>query len=242
MVCPSQLADDVPSLEPLEELDMTLIVALFNEQEIVIAADTMIYDTSRHKLLEPFHKIMPVGRHVFAASGTTTLFDIMTLLNAEGKHPNFDIDIAAGEYYKWTNEVFQARRYSEKQGGDALLAGFGKDGARVYSWHLPSQNGLVSNPGRIFLGARENTATFFPIFLHRDSALLGERIQLAHFCIALAGRSDPRVGDPHNGYPIDISVLTKEGLKAYTQEELKPYIDRGEKLYIEIQALFARGI
>jgi len=55
---------------------MTLVVALFNGDEIVIASDTMIYDASYHKLVKPFHKVRTLGPHVFACAGTTTPFDI----------------------------------------------------------------------------------------------------------------------------------------------------------------------
>ena len=233
-----RIAPETPSFLE-EDFSMTFVIALFNSHEIVVAADTLIYDTTHHKATKPYHKIMSIGPHLFAASGTSAAFDIRDYMDGLGFTCTGDISVDALNYYRKMNEVYQENRYGKDQTSSVLLAGFHEGQSQVYSWNLPSHVAPASNrTGYAFIGARENTATFFPIFLHRDDMKTGDRIQLAHFCATRVGESDPRVGDPRQGFPVDVAVLQNGGMKLYTEAELKPFVDKNNSIYTSIRQLF----
>jgi 20S proteasome alpha/beta subunit len=231
------------SLEPIPDekklSPMTLVVALFNENEIVLAADTMIYDYASHKSLKPIHKIMQVGNHLFASSGTGAGYDIARHLDALGFSPNADIDVASQEYFHETNVKYRDRKYGAEQTSSVLFAGFGKKGPQVFYWPLPSHTALTANPqGYVSIGVKENASLSFPRLYHYDSMTTEQRVRLAHFTITKAGESDPRVGNPREGYPVDIAVLNRDGVRMYTEADLKPFVASSQRIHDAILRIF----
>jgi len=224
------------------ENPMTLVIALFNQDEIMFAADTLVYDYSHHKSPQPIHKIKVVGSHLFASAGTSVGYDICDHLNAVGSSLNTDIDIASGEYFDKTNIAYKERRYdSQNQTASVLFAGFGRHSPQVFHWNLPSRGGLVSNPvGFVSIGALENAANSFARLYHRDAMTTEQRVRLAHFVITRAGESDPRVGNPRDGFPVDVTVLNRSGVRIYTPDELAPFVDSSNTMHVAIQEIFER--
>jgi len=60
-----------------------------------------------------------------------------------------------------------------------------------------------------------------------------QRIQLAYFCVARIAEIDPRVGKP-----IDVVVLTRNGLKEYTAAELEPFIRQDGVIWGQTKQFF----
>lgn len=218
---------------------MTVVVALFNQDEIVFAADTLVYDFTSHKSQKPIHKIKLVGNHLFASSGTGSGYDIFRHLDALGFSPNPDIDIGSQEYFDATNVNYRERKYGSDQTSSVLFAGFGKHGSQVFYWPLPSHTALTSHPmGYASIGVKENAALGFPRLYHRDSMTTEQRVRLAHFTVTKVGESDPRVGNPREGYPVDIAVLNRDGVKIYTEDDLKPFVASSNSIHIAIREIF----
>ncbi|MGD0458864.1 MAG: hypothetical protein ABSC21_14100 [Terriglobia bacterium] len=229
-------------VDELELWPMTLIVALFNEQEIVFAADSMIFDSEIHAVPEPVHKLKVLGQFIFAASGTNVGYDIYDQLVARKVKFSDDIALAVHECCRETCEIYSGRRYNHQMNQKAfiLLGGFGANGPAVYSWSLPFQGAPNSNPsGYAFIGTGKTAATAFPRLFHKSSLSTDSRIRMAHFCVTVAGMSDLRVGNPERDYPVDITVLTQNNIDEYSQERLIPFVKSSKKLYKRISTLFS---
>ena len=219
---------------------MTLVVALFNQDEIVLAGDTLAMDSSCQRLSKPFHKLKPLGRHVFSASGASVGFDPYESLLSSGLEVHQDIHLAAGQVSSAMYDEYAKRGYDADQTANCLLAGFGKDDqAMVYCWKLPTPRGPCSQARQYAtVGAPDAPAICFLPLFHREEMTTDQRIQLAHFCLTRAGFSDVRVGDPRRGYPIDIVRVTIEGIKVYAQDELRPFIDKNDAIVATIASQF----
>jgi len=219
---------------------MTLIVALFNKQEIVFAADSMIYDSESQAIRDPVHKLKVLGQFIFAASGTSTGYEIYDQLVASKIQLSGDIALAAHECCAETNRIYGTGHYNPRdQKASILFGGFGACGPAVYCWSLPSQHAATSNTsGYVFSGAETAVSTAFPRLFHKPSLSTDSRIRLAHFCVTVTGMSDLRVGNPARGYAVDVTVLTRNKVDEYSQERLRPFVDSSARLYREIKDLF----
>ena len=195
---------------------VTFVVSLFNQSEIVIAADTLELDGSLTPIDRPFHKIKSLGSHAFAASGTNAGYDIRQYLLSNGFQVDTKIEIAAKKFYLAAKEAYFAldfpkRKYNETS---MLLAGFGDNGADVYILKLPD-GGIDSQNSKC--RASIGIGTLSEIFrnYHEPEMSRSERIQLAHFCVSLtAAKNISMVKEP-----IDIAVLTRtDGLAIYESE------------------------
>jgi len=221
---------------------VTFVVSLFNDNEIVIAADTLQLDGSLTPVDKPFHKIKSLGPHVFAAAGMNAGYDIHAYLVARGFRVNENIEVAANEFYIAAKEAYQAldfptRKYNETS---MMLAGFGDDGANVYILKLPN-NGLDSQQFHCRASIGIGTLSEFFRNYHTPEMGRNERIQLAHFCVSLTvAKNSSMVRGP-----VDLAILTPTGgLTRYESEPdninafVEPFRERSEKMVEQLDSFF----
>jgi 20S proteasome alpha/beta subunit len=222
---------------------VTFVVSLFNQTEIVIAADTLALDGSLTPMDKACHKIKRFGPHVFAASGTNAGYDLRTHVLSNGMQIDSKIEVAAHQFYAAAKDAYEAldlrkRKYNETS---ILLAGFGDDGPDVYILKLPD-GGLDSQ--QCFNRASLGIGTLSEFFRnhHTEEMTTNQRIQLAHFCVSLtAAKNGSMVKEP-----IDLAVLTqKDGLKIYETETndnidsfVKPFQERSATMISELDSFF----
>jgi 20S proteasome alpha/beta subunit len=217
---------------------MTLVVGLFNQSEVVLAADTITLDESSTVARKPYHKLRHFGPHLFSAAGTQASFEIYKSLINSGLNLDADIQKAAHALYKASREIYREQYATEKQRVSMLLAGLDSEGKPdVYVWNFPKGAGAVSQShhGRASIGM--NTySLFFVRCLHEDSMTTEQRIQLAHFAITSTVQMER---SQCVGLPVDVWRLSSDGVREYSQQELEPFIRRNGELSGQLRQMFA---
>jgi 20S proteasome alpha/beta subunit len=108
-----------------------------------------------------------------------------------------------------------------------ILAGFAEDDPAVYVLKLPEGGVDRQIAGRASIGLG-NLCEFFRN-LHDESMTTNQRVQLAHFCLSLTARYSYLVKEP-----IDITVLSRDGLREYKESELLSFQQRSTAMVEQV--------
>jgi len=219
-----------------EHNQVTLVLSLLNADEIVMAADTLELDGSS-AWGTTCHKIKTLGPHLFGASGTNAGYDLYTYLTANGFQVNPNIEVAANEFYIAAKAAYQALDFPKRKHNETsmMLAGFADDDSDVYILKLP--DGGIDRQGPRWASIGLGTLCEFFRNLHDENMNTSQRIQLAHFCVSLTARYSHLVKEP-----IDVAVLRRDGLRKYTQDELRPFQQRSAALVEQVVPFILRQL
>ncbi len=205
---------------------MTLIVALKGEDELVFAADTLVWEGVKEGYYTSHaSKLRVIGQEwISGSAGTGVGADVQAQIAAAQEVFDPDVDEGAPAYALRTAELYRKSQYV----GDTsfLLGGFGRDGPVIYRWSLPGFSGPMRSRGRrCTIGVGEHGAMNLAAAYHHTSMTTEQRMLLAYFCIYEVTRHDPRVGSP-----IEVAVAHRGGVKIYTGTQLARFQRASEDL------------
>lgn len=225
---PCLLPPTPPSIEP--EREMTLVVALQGQHEIVMAADRLAHEDDPGGMYKfEVKKLRLVGdRWLAGFAGTQIGYELHKQIEREGFQPSSNIHEAVHEYAAQMRGLYEKRGY---QGfTSAILAGVSNGEPGVYGWSLERDSqgrinfaGAVAAPHRIAIGAQHHGALYFANAFHTPEMDARQRVLLAYFCVREAAKYDPRVGGN-----VEAALITESGVKMFSQAELAE-VERASK-------------
>lgn len=210
---------------------MTLVVAATNGREIVVGADTRVYegDATVYRTYEvPKLRLINHGRWIMAFSGLgSQARAVWEYMEAEAPTFNPDIRVGIMECIGRMGEVYQ--KYPFPPGANVLLAGFANEQPRIYQWDMaePSPRGGESPPwGAIGIG--DGVALHFVRNCEPLYTLDLEQLNsLVYFSISEVAKSG---GDPRVGKPIDIGVVRSTGAEIRRRGSLQHLEEKSVRL------------
>lgn len=189
---------------------MTLVLAVTNSKEIVIGADSLVYEGSG-ELYRTFTtsklRTINAGRWIIGFSGLANAASMVwDCFDATGQIFNPDIRIGVFECIKRMGEFYRDNRLNLKD-CRALLVGFSESRPQIYSWsieHINPDGGDMRPWGAI--GCGNDLALHFARSCQPLDELSREQLSaLAYFSIAEIAKSDNRVGKP-----IDLGIVSPQ--------------------------------
>jgi 20S proteasome alpha/beta subunit len=197
---------------------MTLILAATNRREIVVGADTLVYEGSR-EIYRTYQtpKLRRVAEHwVVGFTGLGNVAKIVwDFVEASGNTFNPDIRIGVMECIRVMGEAYN--EYRLNQDAKALLAGFSGNKPMIYTWEVarPSPSGGNLPPWGA-IGCGSDLALYFARNCEPLDRLTAQQLTaLVYFSISEVAKSDLRVAKP-----IDIAVVRPEGIEIKEREFL----------------------
>lgn len=209
---------------------MTLILAVTNSKEIVVGADSLVYEGSGEvyrTYSTPKLRTINAGRWIIGFSGlANTASMVWDYLEAIKQTFNPDIRIGAFECVKRMGEFYRDNRLNLRD-CRALLAGFSESRPKIYSWSVehPNPDGGDMRPWGA-IGCGGDLALHFARNCQPLEDLSTEQLSaLAHFSIAEIAKSDNRVEKP-----IDLGIVTPETAHIEDRDSVNQRFERKSEI------------
>ncbi len=201
---------------------MTLIVAVTNGREIVVGADTLVYEGSGevYRTYEtPKLRVVNGGRWIIGFTGLGQVAKIVwDYMEAKGQTFSTDIRVGVLECVKCIGEIY--KEYRLDPNATTLLAGFCGSQPHIYSWGIgqPAPRGGDIPPWEA-IGCGCDVALHYVRNCRPMEDFDIEKLSaLVHFSISEIANSDVRVGKP-----IDIGVVKEDGALIEPRESIRQF-------------------
>lgn len=208
---------------------MSLILAATNGSEIVVGADSLVYEGSGeiYRTYEAPKLRLINGRHwIIAFTGLGNVAKVVwDYFDAKSQTFNPDIRIGVMDCISEMGKVYQQHRL--KMDTRAMLAGFSRNAPMIYSWSVnePSPTGGSLPPWNAIGCGSDVALHLLRISQPLDQLNTEQLVSLVHFSVSEIAKSDVRVGKP-----IDIGVITPEEATLKTRESLRVFEEKSERL------------
>jgi hypothetical protein len=213
--------------------DMTLILAATNGKEIVVGADSHVYEgdgtggNAYRSYSIPKLRIVNDGRWIIAFSNLGGVAaSIWDYLEGKGNSFNPDIKIGAMECAELMRKLIND--FNLRADANALLAVFSGTEPRMYRWFIPQpdiRGGSV--PPYCGLGCGENIGLYILDMCRPfDDFDTKQLISSVYFGISEV----VRMGERRVGKPIDIGIVRPDAAEIMNRDLLPPYEEKSARL------------
>jgi 20S proteasome alpha/beta subunit len=208
---------------------MTLILGATNGRQIIVGADTLVYEGSGEvyrTYQTPKLRVVNGGKWIIGFTGLAGVAHIVwDYLEAKGQTFDPDIRIGALQCIDEMGKIYT--QHHLEPNARAMLAGFLGDRPHIYTWNLakPIPSGGELPPWGA-IGCGSDVALHYVRNCHPMENLDVENLSaLVYFSISEIANSDIRVGKP-----IDIGVVRKDGAAIEPRESILRLEPMSERL------------